>query len=177
MPQVFRAPWQRCRAGEDAVIPALNHPQAPWISACQDGRPPCQSPLCTLRTELFTQGINDSTEISSLPRLSTHSPLQHRDGRLLLALLLPHPKGLRPSLCKHRGTARRSLLSLCVTQHPAFPAKQTPLSLQPKRCQPFLPVKPHCPDPGKMWSSSLPGGEGAHTQPQHALRTIHGQRP
>lgn len=58
--QVCRDPaaaLQCCRAGEDAAIPALNHAQAPWISACQDGRPPCQSPLCTLRNELFTRGI------------------------------------------------------------------------------------------------------------------------
>lgn len=39
------------------------------------GGPPARTELCTLRTELFTQGINDNTDISSLGPIQALHPL------------------------------------------------------------------------------------------------------
>lgn len=120
-------------------------------------------------------------DISSLgrSRLSAHSSLQHRDGQLLLPwFAAPHPKGCAP-LSKHRGTALRSLVSLWCDPTPGVPRRAH--AAQPAATAASHPSQLNLTAltlgrTGKTWSSSLLRGEGAHTQPQRALRTIHGQR-
>lgn len=48
--------WQCCIAGGGCNRRAVNHPQAPWLSACQDGRPPTGS--CTYEQAVYTEPQN-----------------------------------------------------------------------------------------------------------------------
>lgn len=126
---------------------ASESPAGSLAAACQDGRPCVHSERSCLHWELTTTPTPPSSTARGSSLCFSPSPL--------------FPRG-----------------ALCGIQHPAFPTQHTPLSLQPNHQQ-FLPAQSHCSDPGKDWENlEQPAGRRRcpHT-PQHALRTIHGQRP
>lgn len=133
------------------------------------GGPPARARCVHSQMSCLHSQLNDNTEISSQAQHPLFPPAQ--GWAAAPGFASPPSEGAASlPLPKHHGTAQSSLVSLLCDPKPALPAKQTLLS---------LPVKPHCPDPGKDWE----GLEQQHPerrcphQPQHALRTIHGQRP
>lgn len=149
---------------EDAPIPggrALNHPQTPWISACQDGRPPlAESAVYTYKQAVYAaqEDFSDNTE-RSLPRAQTHPSSTKLGGCSLICVCplgySPIQRGFVPLFSQAPGMGQLREAHKTFAWFPAAPQtrQQTFVSPSLRLCrqapnsrQQFLPIRPRCPD-------------------------------
>lgn len=107
----------------------------PGSQPARMGGPPARARCVHSEMSCLHGEFNDNTQISSLAQHPLFPPAQGWAAAPWFAS--PPSEGAASlSLSKHHRTAQRSPMSLLH---------------DPTSCQRFLPIKPHCPEPGKDW--------------------------